>query len=75
MPATVNEVIHSKLLGMFEKKRFRTFLLFLAQYELAKPETHKGHDLRTMTMRALFAAHSLEPATVQFVGHAMVCMS
>lgn len=71
VPATPKEALASSLMGLFEKRRFRSFLEYLAQYDAEKPETFKGRDLNTMTMAQLYEAFSLEPATQQFVGHAM----
>jgi Rab GDP dissociation inhibitor len=71
VPATGTEAISSSLLGLFEKRRFRNFLMYLADYDKDKPASHKGYDLRTMTMEKLYDEYGLETGTRQFVGHAM----
>jgi len=71
VPATANEAIYSSLLGLFEKNRFRKFLMYLQQYDEAKPDTHKGYDLTSMTMQQLYDKYGLEKSTQEFVGHAM----
>lgn len=71
VPATPEEALRSPLMGLFEKRRFRNFLIFVDDYDINKPETHKGHDLTTMTMRELYTAFGLVPDTHQFISHAM----
>lgn len=71
VPATPEEALKSPLMGLFEKRRFRTFLLYVDAYDEAKPETHKGKDLTVMTMRELYESFGLVPDTHQFISHAM----
>ena len=71
VPATPKEALSSSLMGLFEKRRFRTFLIFIDQYDPNKPETHGGRNLNTMTMRQLYADFGLVPDTHQFISHAM----
>jgi len=71
VPATMEEALWSKLLGLFEKNRFRQFLTYLQQYDKDKPATHQGRDLTRMTARELFAKFGLDKGTIEFVGHAM----
>jgi len=71
VPATPDEALKSPLMGLFEKRRFRNFLIFINDYEAEKPETHKGHDLSTMTMRELYTHFGLLAETHQFISHAM----
>ena len=71
VPATPNEALSSPLMGLFEKRRFRKFLIYVDQYDEQKPETHEGRDLTTMTMRELYTEFGLVPDTHQFISHAM----
>eukprot|EP00956_Cyclotella_meneghiniana_P017202 scaffold27829_cov64-Cyclotella_meneghiniana.AAC.2 len=71
VPATPEEALKSPLMGLFEKRRFRTFLIFIDQYDETKPETHQGKDLTTMTMKELYTSFGLQPDTHQFISHAM----
>lgn len=71
VPATPEEALRSPLMGLFEKRRFRSFLVFVDQYDETKPETHKGKDLTTMTMKELYVSFGLQPDTHQFISHAM----
>lgn len=38
-PATPQEALNSSLMGFFEKRKFRNFLIFLQNYDSSKPET------------------------------------
>lgn len=71
VPATPEEALVSSLMGIFEKRRFRKFLIFIDQYNDTKPETHEGRDLTKMTMRELYTDFGLQPDTHQFISHAM----
>jgi len=71
VPATPEEALRSPLMGLFEKRRFRSFLVFVDNYDEAKPETHKGKDLMVMTMKQLYESFGLVPDTHQFISHAM----
>jgi Rab GDP dissociation inhibitor len=71
VPATPEEALKSPLMGLFEKRRFRKFLLYVDQYKEDDPNTHESRDLKTMTMRQLYEAFGLQPDTHQFISHAM----
>lgn len=71
VPATPQEALNSPLMNLFEKRRFRLFLIYMDQYKKGDPSTHEGRDLTTMTMRQLYDAFGLQPDTHQFISHAM----
>lgn len=71
VPATPQEALSSPLMGLFEKRRFRNFLIYIDQYVAEDPNTHQGRDLNTMTMRQLYTEFGLVPDTHQFISHAM----
>mmetsp|Transcript_10583 Transcript_10583/g.20610 ORF Transcript_10583/g.20610 Transcript_10583/m.20610 type:complete len:463 (-) Transcript_10583:2273-3661(-) len=71
VPATPEEALKSPLMGLFEKRRFRSFLLYVDAYDETKPDTHKGKDLTKMTMRELYNSFGLVADTHQFISHAM----
>jgi Rab GDP dissociation inhibitor len=71
VPATPEEALRSPLMGLFEKRRFRKFLMYTDQYDEKKPETHEGRNLNKMTMKELYTEFGLVPETHQFVSHAM----
>eukprot|EP00752_Nemacystus_decipiens_P006824 g6126.t1 len=71
VPATPDEALRTSLMGIFEKRRFRSFLQYLASYEEDQPDTFKGRDLRRMTMLQLYEDFGLDENTQSFTGHAM----
>jgi len=71
VPATPKEALASSLMGMFEKRRFRNFLIYMNDYDPKDPKTHKGYDLQRMTAQELYAAYGLDQYTQEFIGHAM----
>jgi Rab GDP dissociation inhibitor len=71
VPATPEEALRSSLMGLFEKRRFRKFLIFIDQYDETKPDTTEGRNLMEMTMRELYTDFGLLPDTHQFISHSM----
>jgi len=71
VPVTTSEALSTPLLGLFEKNRFKNFLLYIQDYDENKKETHKGRDLHTMTMAQLFKDFNLDVQCQEFVGHAV----
>jgi len=69
VPATDVEALKSPLMGMFEKRRCKKFFMFVQEYDENNTKTHQGHDLRRLTMKALFEAFGLDENTIDFVGH------
>eukprot|EP00742_Colponemidia_sp_Colp-10_P000341 GILJ01000378.1.p1 GENE.GILJ01000378.1~~GILJ01000378.1.p1 ORF type:complete len:473 (-),score=80.50 GILJ01000378.1:148-1521(-) len=71
VPATDVEAVKSSLMGFWEKKRCRKFLMFVQGYEANDPSTHQGMDLNRMSTREFFAKFQLEENTIDFIGHAL----
>ena len=72
VPATPTEALNSSLMGFFEKRKFRNFLMFLSNYDKNQPSTYmKGKTLDKVTMRQLYEEYGLDPNTQAFTGHAM----
>mmetsp|Transcript_17633 Transcript_17633/g.49296 ORF Transcript_17633/g.49296 Transcript_17633/m.49296 type:complete len:443 (-) Transcript_17633:268-1596(-) len=71
VPSNDFEALRSPLLGIFEKRRARSFFLFVQDYDLKDPKTHQGMDLNTMPMAQLYAKYGLQPETIDFIGHAL----
>lgn len=73
VPATPSEALSSTLMGFFEKRKFRNFLIFLSEYKEDKQSTwFKGRiPLEKITTRELYAEWGLDENTQAFVGHAM----
>lgn len=42
VPATLDEALMTSLIGLFEKRRFRNFLSYLAKYDEKDPNTYGG---------------------------------
>ncbi|KAH9825123.1 GDP dissociation inhibitor [Melampsora americana] len=75
VPSSEVEAITSPLMGIFEKRRAKKFFEWVANYKPNDPSTHNGIDLDKTSMQDVFAKFSLEPATVDFIGHAMALHS
>lgn len=73
VPATASEALASSLMGMFQKRYFKSFLQYVMEYEPKDPKTHKGYDLEKMTSRQVFTKFGLDETTCQFTGHA-ICL-
>lgn len=71
VPSTAAEAMASSLMGMFQKRYFRSFITFVNEYDVTKKETWNKYDLSKVTARELFKSFSLDDNTVAFTGHAM----
>ena len=58
-------------MGFFEKRRARSFFLFLQSYDYKNPATQQGMDLAVLPMAEVYKRFGLEPGTQDFVGHAL----
>ena len=73
VPTTPAEALSSGLMGMFEKRKFRNFLLFMDTYDPKDPSTLlQGKTLDNYTCRELFTYYDLDPNTQGFIAHAMM---
>ncbi|MEQ2216323.1 Rab GDP dissociation inhibitor beta, partial [Xenoophorus captivus] len=59
------------LMGLFEKRRFRKFLVFVANFDENDPKTMEGVDPKKTTMRAIFQKFSLGQEVIDFTGHSL----
>jgi len=71
VPANETEALSSGLMGMFEKRRFRKFLIFVNDFDANNPATFQGIDPNSTPMSAVFNKFGLDANTQDFVGHAM----
>eukprot|EP01006_Ploeotia_vitrea_P054742 TRINITY_DN67920_c8_g4_i1.p1 TRINITY_DN67920_c8_g4~~TRINITY_DN67920_c8_g4_i1.p1 ORF type:complete len:449 (-),score=84.83 TRINITY_DN67920_c8_g4_i1:1464-2810(-) len=72
VPCTPKEVLSSSLMGMFEKRRCGKFFSWMDDYDQEKPETHKPNgDATQISAKNVLAKYSLEPQTIDFIGHAV----
>lgn len=58
-------------MGMFEKRRFRSFLLFVQDFNKDDPKTWKDVDPQRTTSAQLYEKFSLDKDTADFTGHAL----
>ncbi|KAK5118454.1 hypothetical protein LTR62_002968 [Meristemomyces frigidus] len=71
VPSDAGEALRSPLMGLFEKRRARNFLNWVAAFDEANPSTHNGMNLTQTTMRQVYDKFGLEATTRDFVGHSM----
>lgn len=71
VPSTEAEALGSSLMGLFEKRRFRKFLVYVASFEDDDPKTHEGVDPRKTTMRDVYKKFDLGQVVIDFTGHAL----
>jgi len=70
VPATEKEALSTSLLGLFEKKRFRDFLVFTKDYDVKNPKTHQGVKPDGPS-QALLDKFKLEGGVADVIGHAL----
>lgn len=71
VPVDQKEALASDLMGMFEKRRFRNFLIYVQDFKEDDPKTWKDFDPSTQNMKALYEKFGLDPNTQDFTGHAL----
>lgn len=58
-------------MGLFEKRRFRKFLVFVANFDENDPRTMEGVDPKTTTMRDVYKKFDLSQDVIDFTGHSL----
>ncbi|XP_076369973.1 rab GDP dissociation inhibitor beta-like [Tachypleus tridentatus] len=71
VPADEKEALASSLMGMFEKRRFRNFLVYVQDFNLTDPKTWKDIDPNQTTAAHLYEKFGLDKDTADFTGHAL----
>lgn len=71
VPADEKEALASSLMGMFEKRRFRSFLLFVKDFKKDEKSTWKDIDPFKTTAAQLYEHFNLDKDTADFTGHAL----
>lgn len=71
VPADEREALSSDLMGLFEKRRFKNFLVFVQDFDEKDPNTWKDLDPKTSNMADVYKKFGLDPNTCDFVGHAL----
>ena len=71
VPCDEKEALATSLMGIFEKRRFRNFLVYVQEFDLEDPKTYKGIDPKNTTMNELYEKFGLDTNTMDFTGHAL----
>lgn len=71
VPVDEREALASDLMGMFEKRRFKNFLVFVQDYREDDPKTWKDVDPNNTNMAQVFEKFGLDKNTQDFTGHAL----
>ncbi|KAI9336849.1 GDP dissociation inhibitor [Zopfochytrium polystomum] len=71
VPSNQQEALMSPLMGLFEKRRLKSFFEFIQNYNFDNPATHQGIDVNKDPMTVIYKKFGLEPGTQDFVGHAL----
>jgi len=71
VPSNDSEALRSNLMGLFEKKRCRSFYIYAQDVDYNNPKTWKDINLRVAPMRDVFKKFKLEDNTIDFLGHAV----
>jgi len=73
VPSSDKEALSTSLMGIFEKRRFKNFLVWATNYNFEDPTTFQGVDADKTTMREVFKKFGLDTNTADFTGHA-ICL-
>jgi len=71
VPSDAAEALRSPLMGIFEKRRMKSFIEWVGTFDPKDPATHKGLDINKCTMKDVYDKFGLEATTKDFIGHAM----
>ncbi|GMR50803.1 hypothetical protein PMAYCL1PPCAC_20998, partial [Pristionchus mayeri] len=71
VPADEMEALATSLMGMFEKRRFKKFLVWAQQFDVNNKETWQGLDPHNSTMQQVYEKFGLDENTADFTGHAL----
>ncbi|KAI1430231.1 rab GDP-dissociation inhibitor [Xylaria sp. FL1777] len=71
VPSDAGEALKSPLMGIFEKRRMKSFIEWVGTFDLHDPTTHKGLDMSKTIMKEVYDKFGLETGTRDFIGHAM----
>ncbi|KAH0617187.1 hypothetical protein JD844_028999 [Phrynosoma platyrhinos] len=71
VPSTEAEALASSLMGLFEKRRFRKFLVYVANFDENDSRTFEGVDPKKNTMRDVYKKFDLGQDVIDFTGHAL----
>jgi len=67
----VSGAVDTGLMGLFEKRRFRSLLIYIEEYDTNNDRTWKNFNCKTQSMQELFDKFGLDANTADFTGHAL----
>lgn len=70
VPADGSEALASGLMGLFEKRRFRNFIVWIHEFDEKDPKTFKDKNPND-PITEVYKKFGLEKNTIDFIGHAM----
>uniref|UniRef100_A0A5S6QZQ1 Rab GDP dissociation inhibitor n=1 Tax=Trichuris muris TaxID=70415 RepID=A0A5S6QZQ1_TRIMR len=71
VPADETEALTTSLMGMFEKRRFKKFLVWVQNFDFENRSTWEGLDPFAHTMSDVYKKFELDDNTADFTGHAL----
>jgi len=71
VPSDAGEALRSSLMGIFEKRRMKSFIEWVGTFDVGDSSSHKGLSINTCTMKDVYDKFGLETGTRDFIGHAM----
>ncbi|VDK49703.1 unnamed protein product [Anisakis simplex] len=71
VPADEMEALATSLMGMFEKRRFKKFLIWVQNFDINNKATYEGMDPTIHTMQQVYDKFGLDENTADFTGHAL----
>ncbi|KRY37535.1 Rab GDP dissociation inhibitor alpha [Trichinella spiralis] len=71
VPADEAEALTTSLMGIFEKRRFKKFLVWAQNFDFDNKATWEGLDPYTNTMNDVYRKFDLDENTADFTGHAL----
>ncbi|XXG99198.1 hypothetical protein Hte_005533 [Hypoxylon texense] len=71
VPSDAGEALKSPLMGIFEKRRMKSFIEWIGTFDIKDPATHKGLDFSKCTSKEVYDKFGIEAGTRDFIGHAM----
>lgn len=71
VPANEKEALATSLMGLFEKRRFRSFLIYVLKFDIDDPKTWEGVKPNENTAKDIFEKFNLDENTQDFCGHAI----
>uniref|UniRef100_A0A0N5AH75 Rab GDP dissociation inhibitor n=1 Tax=Syphacia muris TaxID=451379 RepID=A0A0N5AH75_9BILA len=71
VPADEMEALSTSLMGIFEKRRFKKFLVWVQNFDIHNEATFDGMDPEKHTMQQVYEKFGLDENTADFTGHAL----